>query len=283
MGRPMALKLLQSGLAASVHVYSRNRHRLETIVSAGAIADDTPRALAASCDVILSLLPDLPELRGLLDGESGIIAGVVAPTLLVISSTSGVGEVRELAAEFDQRTNGLLRVIDAPVSGGPDGAASGTLAIMAGGAPEDFARAQPILATMGNPVLLGPLGSGEVAKACNQMIVASTMLALAEATVIAERCGLDIALLLDLLEGGYAGSRMLETRKRRLVEKDYSVAGAAKYMIKDLASAHAEAQRTATTTPQLATLQAVFHDVVERGFGDQDMSVVQAYVSSLSP
>lgn len=282
MGGPMALNLLGSGRATSVYVYGRNPQRLQKVVAAGAAMSDTPRMLAASSDVIISLLPDLTELRGYLDGTDGIISGIDAPTLLVVSSTSSPDGVRDLAEELDERTKGLLRIIDAPVSGGTDGATAGTLSIMVGGSAEDFARAEPILSSMGNPVLLGPLGSGEVAKACNQMIVASTMLALAEATVIAERCGLDIAQLLTLLQGGYAGSRMLDTRKQRLIDKDYTVAGAAKFMIKDLAFAHTQAQHTHTTTPQLATLQSVFADLVEHGFGDEDVSVVQAYVAALS-
>jgi len=211
-----------------------------------------------------------------------MIAGIHRPTILIIGSTSSAEGVRELAAELISATNGMLRVADAPVSGGADGAAAATLSIMVGGTDEDFATIEPLLATMGTPVLLGPLGSGQVAKACNQMIVASTMLALSEAAVIAERSGLDVAAFLDVLSGGYAGSRLLDSRKQRLIEKDYAVSGPAKFMVKDLDFARAAAESTTTTTPQLTMLQKVYADLVDRGFGDQDLSVAHAYVAALS-
>ncbi|HEY5224644.1 MAG TPA: NAD(P)-dependent oxidoreductase [Microbacteriaceae bacterium] len=281
MGEPMALNVLRSRRASAVQVYSRSPQRLERVIAAGAISCPTPRHAAEASDVIFSLLPDLPDLRSLLPGEQGILAGIRSPTLLVISSTSSPAGVRELTAQLSVETQGLLRVIDAPVSGGPEGAASATLSIMVGGAVADFESVQPILSAMGNAVLLGPLGSGQVAKACNQLIVASTMLALAEASVIAERSGLDLAQLLPVLQGGYAGGRMLDTRAQRLIEKDYSVLGAAKLLLKDLGFAQAEADATRTTAPQLAVARDVYADLVEHGFGEQDMAVTQAYISSL--
>lgn len=281
MGRPMAANLLRSGIA-DLLVHGRSPASLEPLAAAGARIAATLRELGEASDVVISMLPDLPELRALLGGDDGLLAGVTAPLVLVIGSTSSPAGVRELAAELAERTGGLVHVLDAPVSGGTDGAEAGTLAIMAGGDAEDFARVEPMLATMGTPVLLGPLGSGQVAKACNQMIVASTIVALSEATVLAERAGLDVTKLLDLLGGGYAGSRLLESRKQRLAEKDYTVSGPAKFMVKDLAFAGAEAARTGTATPQLTTLQGVFDGLVGAGLGDQDISVAQAYIASLT-
>jgi 3-hydroxyisobutyrate dehydrogenase and related beta-hydroxyacid dehydrogenases len=281
MGKPMTLNLLSSGRARAVSVYGRTRARLVEVERAGATVNATPRELAESSDVILSMLPDLPELRRLLDGTDGILAGVTSPTVLVIGSTSSPGEVRELSDELRERSGGLLHVMDAPVSGGTGGASTGTLSIMCGGDPDDFAVVEPVLGAMGRPVLLGPLGAGEIAKACNQMIVGSTMLALGEATVIAERAGLDVARLLDLLSGGYAGSRLLDSCKQRLIDKDYSVSGPARFMVKDLGFARDEAERTATATPQLTMLQNVYSALVDAGLGDDDLSVVQAFVSAL--
>lgn len=282
MGRPMTLNLLRSGIA-SVVVHGRTRATLDEAEAAGATVAPTVRELAAQSDIVLSMLPDLPQLRDLLDGPDGLLAGLDHPLLLIVGSTSAPDGIRELAAELDSRTDGLVRVLDAPVSGGTDGAEAAALAIMVGGDPDDFARAEPVLATMGTPVLLGPLGSGEVAKACNQMIVASTIVALSEATVIAERAGLDVTRLLDLLGGGYAGSRLLESRKQRLAEKDYSVSGPAKFMVKDLGFARAEAERTATATPQLTTLQDFFRRLVEAGLGDDDITVAQGFIAASSP
>lgn len=282
MGLPMTLNLLRSD-SATVVVHGRSPASLSAATDAGAIGAASGRELAARSDIILSMLPDLPQLRERLEGEDGLLAGIDHPVLLVIGSTSSPDGVRALADELADRTAGRVRVLDAPVSGGTDGARDATLAIMAGGDRDDFARAEPVLRTMGTPVLLGPLGSGQVAKACNQMIVASTIVALSEATVIAERAGIDVTLLLDLLGGGYAGSRLLESRKQRLAEKDYSVSGPAKFMVKDLGFARAEAERTSTVTPQLTTLQEFFHRLVEAGLGDDDITVAQRFIAESEP
>jgi 2-hydroxy-3-oxopropionate reductase len=137
----------------------------------------------------------------------------------------------------------------------------------------------PLLATMGRPVHLGSVGAGSVAKACNQLIVGATVLALAEAAVLAERSGIDLAQLFDLLGGGYAGSRLLETRKRRFVEHDHSPSGAAKYMAKDLGFAAAVAATTGTRTVQLEAVRSAFEALVAAGYGDQDLAVAQAFIA----
>ena len=279
----MTRNLLAATPEAKVSVYGRTPAKLAGLVAAGATAVPTPRALAEASEVVLVVLPDLPQLEELLDGPDGLLAGIAQRTVLVVSSTVSPAGIRALADRLDEGTGGLLRIVDAPVSGGEDGATAGTLSIMVGGDPEDCAIALPVLATMGTPVRLGPLGAGQTAKACNQMIVAATMLALGEAAVIAERSGLDLAALFELLGGGYAGSRMLESRKRRLVEKDHSPSGAARFMLKDLGFAAAAAEATATTTRQLPALRAAFAELVERGHGDQDISVVQAYIAGLPP
>lgn len=281
MGRPMTMNLLASDAVAAVSVYGRNRSRLADVEGAGARVTDTARELAEDSDVILSVLPDLPELKALLEGGDGILTGIAHPVTLVISSTSSPSEVRELAGALSEATDGLVHVVDAPVSGGTDGAAAGTLAIMVGASSEDYARVESVLAAMGTPVLLGPLGSGEVAKACNQLVVAATMAALSEATVIAERSGLDVAALLGLFSGGYAGSRLLESRQQRLIDKDYRVSGPAGFMVKDLRFASDAAAATNTATPQLNMLSQLFTALVEAGLGDDDLSVLQKHIASL--
>lgn len=281
MGEPMTMNLLRSHDVASVAVYGRTRSRLVAVEDAGAHVSDTPRELAERSDVILSVLPDLPELRAMLDGEHGILAGVGHPIVIVIASTSSSTGVRTLAAELQTTTHGAVHVVDAPVSGGTDGAAAATLSIMAGGSDDDFERIRPALNALGRPVLLGPLGAGEVAKACNQLVVAATMAALSEATVIAERNGLDVATLLDVFSGGYAGSRLLESRKQRLVEKDYRVSGPAGFMVKDLGFATDAAIATNTGTPQLNMLTRLFSSLVEAGLGDHDLTVLQKHIASL--
>jgi 2-hydroxy-3-oxopropionate reductase len=281
MGEPMTINLLSSDAVSSVTVYGRTPARLSGVEDAGARVAGTPRELAERSDVILSVLPDLPQLRDLLDGPDGILAGVGHPVVIVISSTSSPSGVRALAGELHETTHGLVHVVDAPVSGGTDGAAARTLSIMAGGSEDDFGRVRDVLAAMGTPVLLGPLGSGEVAKACNQLVVAATKAALSEAPVIAERSGLDVAALLGLFSGGYAGSRLLDSRKQRLIDKDYRVSGPAGFMVKDLRFATDAATATNTATPQLNMLSQLFTSLVDAGLGDDDLSVLQKHIASL--
>ena len=282
MGAPMASNILRAARDAGsgVTVTARRIERVAEIVRDGAHWVPTAREVATASDVVLLMLPDLPDVEKVLGGDDGLIAGVTAPLVLAIGSTSSPDGVRELAARLASETNGLVSVIDAPVSGGEDGAIAGTLSIMVGGAAADFDRASLVLAAAGVPKLLGPVGSGEVAKACNQMIVAATVLALGEAIVIADRSGLDVGELLGILAGGYAGSRVLETRSDRFVNKDYHPSGMAKYMVKDLAFALAEAGKSGTVAPQLETVSRQFSALVAAGFGEQDISVTRAFVES---
>ncbi|WP_245982123.1 NAD(P)-dependent oxidoreductase [Mycetocola tolaasinivorans] len=278
MGAPMARNLLARRPAGTaVHVQSRRPESLTPFVESGAIAQATPRELALAAEIVVVMLPDLAQIEQVLTGPDGLLAGIdTTHTLVVCSSISPTG-LRELAARLDAATSGLLRVVDAPVSGGTEGAEAGTLSIMVGGDNADVARVLPVLETMGTPLHLGPLGSGQVAKACNQMIVAATMTAVAEAAVVAERAGLDVAALLPLLQGGYAGSRVLETKADRLIAKDYSPTGIAAFMVKDLTAAVAEADATGTTARQLRTTLGIFEDLVDAGLGEQDLAVVHRF------
>lgn len=281
MGMPMARNLLAAGVASRVSVFGRSPEKLAPAIEAGAERCDTPGAVASQSDVLITVLPDLPQLEALIDGEDGLLAGLAAPLVLVICSTSSPEGVRALARRLDEQSDGQIRVLDAPLSGGTDGAEAGRLSIMVGGEQGDLERVRPVLETMGTPVLLGPLGAGEVAKACNQMVVAATMVALSEATVIAERAGLDVERLLGCLGGGYAGGRFLESRKQRLIDKDYTPSGIARYMIKDLGFARDEAAQQQVTAPQLSTLLTLYHDLGERGLGELDLTVTQRYIAEL--
>ncbi len=282
MGQPMALNLLRQRGETRVSVHHRSRDRVSDVLAAGAQWSPTPRELAAASTVIVLMLPDLPQVEEILEGVDGLIAGISQPTVIVISSTSSATGVRELAERLSAATTGLATLVDAPVSGGEEGAVAGTLSIMVGGSDADVLRAHPVLATMGNPVHLGPLGAGEIAKFCNQLIVASTIMALGEAAVLAERSGLDLGPLFGLLEGGYAGSRVLETRKDRIISGEFGSSGLAKYMVKDLTYANQEATQTGTAAPQLALLLDAFTELTARGFGDKDISVTRAYIESRS-
>ena len=281
MGRPMALNLLRRlPGGASVHVTARQPGTAAPVLEAGARWHPTARDVAAVADVVVLMVPDMPAVRAVLDGPDGLLAGISRPTVLGISSTVAPDAVRDLDRDVRDATGGMLHVVDAPVSGGEEGAVAGTLSVMVGGAPDDVARALDVYRAVGTPVHLGPLGAGQVAKACNQIIVAAQVLALGEAAVIAERAGLDVLTMFDLLGGGYAGSRLLEVKKRRFAEHDHSPSGPARFMIKDLRAATDEARRTGTPTPQTDLLLRVFTDLTRRGYGEQDTAVVQAYLES---
>lgn len=271
MGLPMAEHLLAAH--GSLHITGRSR-KYDTLEAAGAQWSPTPRVLASHVDVVLAMLPDLPELEAALDGDDGMLAAE-RPLLLLIGSTSSSTKLRALAERLAPHG---IRVVDCPVSGGEDGARAGTLSIMVGGSDEDAAEAKDVLAPCGNPVHLGPLGAGEVAKACNQMIVSSTILALADATVLAARSGLDLDAFWDLLGGGYAGSNLLESRKRKLIDEDYSPSGIARYMVKDLGFAADIAAATGTDPALLSTLRARFDEIVQAGLGEEDLAVARRFV-----
>jgi 2-hydroxy-3-oxopropionate reductase len=277
MGHPMAANILRNGTA--VHITGRSPQKYGDLIEAGAVWHDTPQSLADAVAVIVLMLPDLPQVEEMLSGPHGILAGDFEDLLLIIASTSSPIEVRDLGRRLTRETQGRVRVIDAPVSGGSEGAQAGTLSIMVGGTERDVNDAWPVLAACGNPVHLGPLGSGQVAKACNQMIVAATVLALGEAAVLADRRGLDLDKLFRLLAGGYADSRILQTRGDRIVREDYTPSGAARYLVKDLRFAATVAQATGTNAILLPVLQAAFTELTERGYGDHDIAVTRRYVA----
>jgi 2-hydroxy-3-oxopropionate reductase len=275
MGRPMAEHLLRAH--GALHIAGRTR-RHEDLEALGAVWADTLRDLAARADVVLSMLPDLPQLEAALDGPDGLLAAG-RPLLLLIGSTSSSTQVRALAERLAAETDGRVRVVDCPVSGGVDGASAGTLSIMLGGTEADAAEASAVLAPCGTPVHLGPLGAGQVAKAANQLVVGATMLAIAEATVLAERSGIDVDRLWTLLQGGYAGSNLLRSNHRRLVEEDYAPGGLARYMVKDLGFATDVADATSTNATLLPALRAAYVELVDAGLGDDDLSVARRFVA----
>ena len=270
MGEPMARNLLAARGALTVHA----RRPRPGLVAAGAEWASTPRELAEASDAILVMLPDLPELEALLDGPDGLLAGG-GDLLLMIGSTSSPTGVRALAERLAATRAARIDVVDCPVSGGVDGATAGTLSIMIGGEPDAAARAAALLSPCGTPVHLGPLGAGEVAKACNQLVVAATITALGEASELGARSGIDLDTLWTLLGGGYAGSNLLTSRKDKLVAGDDTPSGVAEYMVKDLRFASDAAQATGIQPALLPALRTIFDEIVAVGLGGRDIAVTR--------
>lgn len=295
MGLPMARHLAEA-LPQGVHVTARHAMNVTDEVGSSAIWHEDARSLAAACDEVLLMVPDLPQVRDVLEGPSGLLAGFSdrgreparvtgrepeQDVIVVICSTVSPHGLVELDRYLRERTDGHVHLVDAPVSGGREGASAGNLAVMVGGAEEDVARVLPALRTFGDPVHLGALGAGEISKACNQLIVGATVEALGEAAVLAERSGLDVAALFELLKGGYADSRLLELNKDRFVNHDHTPSGPARFLVKDLGFALDSAEDTQTPTPLADTVHGVFADLTERGFGDENLTVVQSYLEGL--
>ncbi|MGI5951628.1 MAG: NAD(P)-dependent oxidoreductase [Brooklawnia sp.] len=280
MGRPMAGHMFSRLPAGDAMVLNdRSTERVADLLAEGAIWADTARELGAQAEVVFFMVPDVPQVKDVLDGPDGLLAGIGdREVLLVVCSTVAPDAIRKFDQEVSEATQGRVRVIDAPVSGGQVGAEAGTLSIMVGGPDELVALAMPYLELTGNPVHLGPTGAGEVAKACNQLICAASLVSIAEAAVVAERAGIDVGKLFELLQGGYAGSTIMADKGPRYAAKDYSVSGAAIFWIKDLLAYLDEAKRTGTPTMQADRLLDAFQGVVDAGWGWEDTAIVQKFI-----
>ena len=282
MGAPMAANLLKAGWP--VTAWNRSTAAVDDFVALGGSRAADVAALRDE-PVIIFMLPDLSFIQdaasGLLD-EWRLAPPLPGTLVVVMSSVSPVG-VRAFGLAVAEASSGNAIVVDAPVSGGTEGAQQGTLAIMAGGPGEHFERLRPVLEAMGTTVRrLGELGSGSLAKACNQLIVGTTTAALAEAAELAERSGMDVESLFDVLAGGLAASRVLEFVGPRLAAKDYAPTGPAKFMHKDLSFVMAGAVAAGTTVPMATAAVELYRELKDQGLGDLDLAVVRQTIANLS-
>ncbi|GMA28275.1 NAD(P)-dependent oxidoreductase [Arenivirga flava] len=263
MGAPMARNLHAAG--ADLVVWNRTPARAEPFRAVGV---PVAASLAeAARPVVITVLTDLDDVLGLLDGlRDGWAAACIAHPLLVLMGTHSPAATAELAAELAP-----VRIVDAPVSGGVTGAEAATLSVMVGGADADVAEASPFLRAVGSVVEhLGPLGAGQLAKACNQSIVAGTIAVISEAFLLAGRSGLDLAALRRLLEGGLAGSELLRQKGGNWVADEHVAGGVAVNQVKDLRFALAAAQRVGVAMPATATSLELFEALVAHGDGGLD-------------
>jgi 2-hydroxy-3-oxopropionate reductase len=278
MGRPMARNLLRAG--HRLVVWNRSPAAAEELAAAGATVAASPAELAAAAPVVLTMLPDLPEVQEVLSRKDGLLAGMRPGSLLVVLGTVSPVGVRELG---ERLAPAGLAVVDAPVSGGDVGAEQATLAIMVGGRPQDVARVWPLLEAMGTTIdHLGPLGAGSLAKACNQIVVGATLTALSEALLLARRGGLDPRRVFGVLAGGLAGSRVLEVKGEKLLGRDFRPGGAARFQHKDLGFALAAARDEGVALPLTALVDQLYGAARWNGLGDDDHSVVLRVLERLA-
>jgi len=278
MGKPMARNLLRAGYPVTVH--NRSRPPVDELVAEGAADGGSPRGVAEQSEVVITMLPDTPDVEQVTFGPQGLVEGLRPGSVLVDMSTISPVATRAIAARLRERG---VEMLDAPVSGGQRGAEEGTLSIMVGGDPQTFERVRPLFQALGKSVVhVGPVGAGQVCKACNQVVVALTLQAVAEALVLAERNGVDPARVRQALLGGFAGSRILEVHGQRMLEGNYQPGFRARLHHKDLRIA-LETGRSAGV-PMLGT--ALVHEllgaVVARGWGDLDHSALVRLVGELA-
>lgn len=218
MGGAMARNLLRAGYAVRVH--NRTRTRTETLVGEGAIWRESPADLARDADVVISVVSDSPDVEEVYLSEQGVCRSIRPGTLCIDMSTVAPETARTVADQVAQRGGAF---VDAPVSGGKTGAEAGTLAIMAGGAEGDVARAKPIFDVLGkSTVHCGPVGNGQLTKLCNQILCGLNLLAVSEAMVFARNVGLDPSIMLKAVAKGAAGSWALENLGSRMIARDFA-------------------------------------------------------------
>lgn len=277
MGLPIAERLLDS--LGSLTVWNRTPSKGEALLARGARLAAAPADAAA--DVTLTVLTDLSDVEDVLRGENGLLAGwhrakTDHPVLVVHGTVSPTGMARlaqELAIED-------IGVVDAPLSGGVAGAESGTLSVMVGGQDWAVAKAMPVLEKVGSTVVhFGAPGTGEIAKACNQVIVASTVTAISEALVLADAWGLDRAQLLQILAGGLANSEVLRQKRDRWLTGDFIGGGSAGNQLKDLRFAADTAAAKGLRLPVSLTLKDVFEQMIDEGLGGLDHSAVELTIA----
>lgn len=217
MGKPMVQNLLKAGY--SVTVFNRSTAAIVDLTTQGATPATSPKQVAEQSDIVITCLPDSPDVESVVLGQNGILAGSRSGMLLIDMSTIAPATSRKIYSEL--QTHGI-QSIDAPVSGGDIGAQQGTLSIMVGGEKVAFDRALPVLQAMGkNIVHIGEAGAGQVTKACNQIVVAMTVQAVAEALTLAKKSGVDPAKVRDALLGGFAQSRVLEVHGQRILDGSF--------------------------------------------------------------
>lgn len=279
MGMPMAQAVAEGGV--EVVAWNRRRERVDDLVRATdrtVVPAACPREVSERADTVISMLPDLPPLVDRLDGPEGLLAGWSArrgagtrPLLVVMSTVSPVAVV-ELGGRLAREG---VRLVDAPVSGGPTGAHERTLSIMVGGAVDDVASVTPVLRTMGSTVRhMGQLGAGALTKACNQAVVAATLAGLGEAVRLARAGGLDLATVLEVLDGGLAGSAALRLKRERYLSDDFTGGGSCRNQLKDLGFVLEAGRRYGVQQPVTGLTHQLFARLVADGDGELDHSAV---------
>ncbi len=269
MGKPMALNLLKAGYTVSVLKKSKASKEL---TDAGARAFETNRELAAASDIIITMLPDSPQVEEVVFGTGGVLEGIKSGSLFIDMSTIAPGTARELYQKFQEMG---VEALDAPVSGGQVGAEAASLSIMIGGTESAFDRALPIFQVMGkNIVHIGEPGAGQTTKACNQMIVGMTIQAVAEAFTLAGKAGVNLEKMRDVLLGGFAQSRILDLHGKRMIEGNFKPGFKIRLHKKDMNIALETGKELGVTLGGTAHAASQMDAAIEQGNAELDHSAL---------
>jgi 2-hydroxy-3-oxopropionate reductase len=261
-------------------VHARRRETLEPLAATGANVCTSPRELAAQTDITFVMVSDTPDVEEVLLGEKGFIHGARRGTAVVDMSTISPVATRAMAATLADLG---VEMLDAPVSGGEAGAISAGLSIMVGGTPEAFTRVKPLLECLGNNIVhVGGSGAGQVAKACNQIVVALTIEAVAEAFTFAKKNGVDAAKVREALMGGFAGSRILEVHGRRMLENDFTPGFKARLHGKDMRIVMETAGELGLSLPGATLATEHINALVESGDGELDSAAMIKIVEKMN-
>jgi len=265
MGRPMALHLQAAG--HELHVWAR---RPASAAGLPATVHPTPAVLGAACEVVFTVITSSADVEGVALGDNGLIHGMAPGSVLVDCSTIAPDVARRIAGQLAGKG---IHMLDAPVSGGEQGAKDATLAIMAGGDAAVLERVRPLLERLGQRIVhIGPNGAGQVAKACNQMIMVAAIEAVAEAMHLAKAAGVDPAKVKQALAGGSAGSRVLDIMGQRMVDRDFSAGIEARLHHKDYGLVLAAARQSGVPLPLTASVAQQLNALMALGYGKDDTS-----------
>ena len=280
MGRPMALNLIKAGYR--LVVTSRSQGPIDALAAAGAKAVRTPADVAREADVIVTMVPDTPDVEKVISGKDGVLEGLKKGAIVIDMSTISPDVTRQLAEAVAARGGSML---DAPVSGGEVGAKNATLTVMVGGDEKTFERAKPILSCMGKPesvTYIGPSGSGQVTKLCNQICIAANVAGVAEAYSLAKANGLDPSRVRQALLGGFAASKVMEFHGNRMLTGDYKPGFFVRLFQKDLRLAVEANMATGVTMPVTSVVTQFVNAYVAAGGGELDCAAVAEIWFALS-
>jgi len=276
MGKPMARNLARAGALMIVH--NRSRISVDELASEGMTAATSPKEVAETADIIITMLTDTPAVETVMTGPNGVFEGLTAGKLVIDMSTTKVPATRAFGEGAAEKG---ADYVDAPVSGGTIGAENGTLTIMAGGSEQAFARALPVLSVLGQRIThVGPIGTGQVAKAANQVIVGLNIGAVAEALALARRAGADPAKVREALSGGFADSRILEVHGQRMIDGAFEPGAKSTIQRKDMDQALELAAQLGLEMPATSLSRDLYDRLIANGDGDLDHA---ALIKAIDP